>query len=130
MDERKERLAKTMANESRMIITEQIGVNCYQTNNPEVKSYTGEVRGNLPHGVGVVEYKNGAIYKGDLKEGVLSGFGRMLGDEFDYEGYFRHGIRDGAGVVKNKQGKIIEECHYEFGSNIKAKTASKGGVKV
>ena len=56
-------------------------------------------------GKGVIEYKLGWIYDGDIVLGVREGMGKMswpLGDY--YYGYFRQGKAEGNGIFQTSNG--------------------------
>jgi len=40
--------------------------------------YTGEGVGGIPHGIGVITFKDGGVYKGDMKNGTVKAPGPSL----------------------------------------------------
>ena len=47
-------------------------------------------------------------FEGTFSKGKLQGFGREISAEFDYEGDFKDGVKNGKGVMKHKNGDIYE----------------------
>lgn len=60
------------------------------------------------HGKGKLEFKDGKVYEGDFKEGLMTGEGELVNGNKIYKGGFRRGKQHGIGVYlptgKNGQG--------------------------
>lgn len=64
----------------------------------EIGTYEGERKNGLPHGQGVMTYKNGDIYNGTWENGVRQGFGLFMKKNGDYyEGDWLNGQKHGNG---------------------------------
>lgn len=97
----------------------------------EVGTYEGERKNGLPHGQGVMKYKNGGVYRGAWVNGVRQGWGimdwgreRYEGNWFndkehgngfyryydgrEYQGEWKGGKQSGKGVLKYKNGNRFE----------------------
>lgn len=62
-------------------------------------SYTGTMRGGLPHGRGVIELASGDRYEGDWADGVKSGRGIMAWANGDrYDGDWKDDTQSGHGI--------------------------------
>jgi hypothetical protein len=60
--------------------------------------YTGEGVGGVPHGKGVITFKEGGAYKGDMKNGKIDGQGTWTfahASNGRYVGAFENGKRHG-----------------------------------
>jgi len=61
--------------------------------------YEGEIKNNNADGIGVIYFKNGDRYEGELKDGKSNGIGTYyFYNGGRYEGLFKNGICDGYGT--------------------------------
>lgn len=77
------------------------GIMEYQNGN----KYTGftetdEKFNSVPHGNGEMQYNGGVWYKGDWDHGVYSGIGELNRMDLVYQGGFKNGHFEGAGILK------------------------------
>ena len=49
-------------------------------------TYEGQVKDGQPHGMGTKKWKNGTIYEGDFKKGLMEGKGEWKKNEEEYRG--------------------------------------------
>lgn len=69
--------------------------------------YFGQLKGNIPHGMGILRYSNGSAYKGQFKNGLKSGFGRLNHKSgFSYSGSWKDGKTFGKGELTYKNGDL------------------------
>lgn len=69
--------------------------------------YFGQLKGNIPHGEGILRYSNGSAYKGQFKNGLKSGFGVLNHKSgFSYSGSWKDGKTFGNGELRYKNGDI------------------------
>ena len=67
--------------------------------------YTGEGVGGVPHGKGVVKFKNGCTYDGDMKNGKCHGQGTLMFADGDrYVGAYENGRKHGQGTYSYANG--------------------------
>jgi hypothetical protein len=64
-------------------------------------SYFGDIENGKPHGFGVIKWKNGEIYAGNIREGERKA-GMLESDEFTYEGQFSDNKFQGWGQITSK----------------------------
>jgi len=72
--------------------------------------YTGEGVGGVPHGRGVITFKDGSVYKGDMKNGTIHGQGTWtfaFASYGRYVGAFENGAFHGQGTWTKAYG----ECY-------------------
>ncbi len=66
--------------------------------------YIGDVREALPHGVGEMFYENGDYYQGDFFYGKYDGYGvYMYAIGASYEGFFSYGKFHGVGTYRTER---------------------------
>jgi len=111
----------------------------YSVSLSDVLTYKGAWRNGAFHGYGVLEYRNGGLYRGHFKFGVKHGFGiytsssgyRYEGAWSDgkqtglakisykngdwYEGSVENGVRSGAGELSELSSKRIFNGHWKSG---------------
>ena len=81
--------------------------------------YEGEISRNLANGAGVLEYPNGDVYKGQFKNGLPHGQGKLYISDMcrDWEGSFEKGIPSLGGRIIFDDGvydKYQGECFKYF----------------
>lgn len=68
---------------------------------PDGGEYTGERKGELLHGSGVLKWPEGSFYKGEFQDGVIEGQGLLhASDGSIYEGEFKTGMLHGKGTFQ------------------------------
>jgi len=61
--------------------------------------YDGDYLNNLPHGQGLMKYRDGKLYRGEWKDGDRHGFGKLLYPNGDsYNGSWEAGKKSGTGT--------------------------------
>ena len=71
--------------------------------------YEGELKGAIPHGKGIANYKDGAIYDGYWNMGVRDSFGvHTTADKHVYTGQWKEGTKEGKGTLKFPNGNIYK----------------------
>ncbi|XP_010547556.1 PREDICTED: phosphatidylinositol 4-phosphate 5-kinase 7 [Tarenaya hassleriana] len=74
---------------------------------PNGDSYTGELKGELPHGRGKYSWSDGTFYEGDWEEGKISGKGKLKWSYgAEYEGDFSGGYLHGFGTLTSPDGSV------------------------
>ena len=69
--------------------------------------YIGELRDNVKHGVGRMEWADGQVYEGDFKNGLIHGEGTItLPSGEAYTGTFEREVRHGYGVLTRPNGDV------------------------
>jgi len=67
--------------------------------------YRGELKGRIPEGYGVFQYKDSSRYEGEFRNGLMEGFGRLSWpDGRTMEGNFSVGQMEGQGRCKWEDG--------------------------
>ena len=65
-------------------------------------TYEGDIKNNIPHGIGIYYYNNGDRYVGDCRFGFPDGFGKYnYSNGSYYMGFFSSGKRHGIGTFEN-----------------------------
>lgn len=73
-------------------------------------SYQGQMKNNVPHQKGRMEYDNGNLYEGEWRDGVHHGIGTMkYAAGCEYSGQWCNGIREGIGNFK----WLNLDCEYQ-----------------
>ena len=76
---------------------------------PSGAIYDGDMVNGVFEGKGRMLWNNGARYEGEFKNGLFHGQGRYEGkDGINYEGEFRNGVLDGQGRYESKDGSSYE----------------------
>lgn len=86
------------------------------------------VSGDCEMGIGIMKYKNGAVYIGEWWNGEMNGEGTMIwSDGSVYTGQFKHGMYHGNGTYYSKSdsedmtlytGDFFEEVPDGFGTKV------------
>lgn len=79
--------------------------------NMELKQgdYVGEISGTVPHGNGILNYKNGDRYNGRFLSGKPSGRGKMVYSNGNiYEGYWYEGLPQNNGRIRYANKDVYE----------------------
>ena len=95
-------------------------LSCDGMNEPSIKedatqcsfpsgAYKGDLKNGIPHGRGRMHWKNHNIYKGEWKEGHADGFGILRQPNgLRYEGYWKNDLQDGYGLCFYPNGDIYQ----------------------
>lgn len=71
--------------------------------------YEGEMKNGLRHGKGTLRYANGIVYEGDFVDGLPHGKGTLTFPNGDvYEGDFVQNERTGKGTLRFRNGNVYE----------------------
>nr|XP_043623541.1 phosphatidylinositol 4-phosphate 5-kinase 8-like isoform X2 [Erigeron canadensis] len=71
--------------------------------------YFGDVKGNIPHGVGRYTWSDGTVYDGNWEDGKMSGRGQISWSSGTiYEGEFSGGYLHGFGTLTNPDGSVYK----------------------
>jgi hypothetical protein len=66
----------------------------------KVGSYNGQIKKDLPHGNGIMDYRNGSRYNGQFSNGKKHGYGKLRNvDGSTYDGDFMNDLKDGYGKI-------------------------------
>jgi hypothetical protein len=85
------------------------GVLRFSKDDKVCKSYEGQFFEDLLHGKGVMLYKDGSMYEGEFRENKVIGTGRIVSENYEYEGDVVDGVKDGIGkIVYKKTGESYE----------------------
>ena len=76
--------------------------------------YEGEFKDDIPDGYGIIYFKDGSIYNGEIKKHP-EGFGLSDDKENYYKGQFKNGYKWGYGIFYLKQEKIIYKGEFKEG---------------
>jgi len=82
---------------------------------PDGSIFVGDKKGGLFDGEGILEWKNGDYYKGQFREGMYNGFGKLSTKAFVFEGYFKEGLFHGEGKLTFSNGTVYQG---EFKENL------------
>ena len=83
--------------------------------------YIGEMLNGIPHGKGIIYYKNGNIkYDGEFVNGKFEGNGKYIYENGEYYiGQWLNGNRHGKGIYYYKNGNIKYDGEYVNGERKK-----------
>ena len=62
----------------------------------------------MMEGIGRFEWPGGQIYEGGYKNDLKHGKGEIRMGEFVFKGIFENGKKEGEGILKKKDGKILK----------------------
>ena len=93
--------------------------------------YEGDSDQGHPHGSGVRHFRNGCVYEGTFKNGMMDGAGSMKNKEgrVFYEGEFKEGQRHGQGRFSTKSGVVYEGAWEDGERNGHGREMNKRGSK-
>lgn len=68
--------------------------------------YIGTFKGAAKHGHGVLKFKDGLEYKGQIEENIISGYGIAILKDRIYEGFWENNQKHGLGLEKCSDGRL------------------------
>jgi len=82
--------------------------------------YVGEVVDRKPNGWGKAYARDGSMYDGEWKDGLMHGKGQEFYPDgtLQYDGYYKDGFRDGRGVSYFKNGKVSFDGEWKRGKKV------------
>lgn len=96
--------------------------------------YCGEWAGDRCEGVGVFRFGDGAMYHGEVKDGVPEGWGVLEGGAGKegrwYEGQLRGGVPHGMGVEGTKNVPLVKLVRYKKGVLVGSTEGKEGAGAV
>ena len=70
-----------------------------------IKNYKGDYKDGLRDGKGRLEFIDGTVYEGQFENNKMHGYGKIFyKDGSIYQGNFRHNLRDGTGISRTRDG--------------------------
>ncbi|XP_008485287.2 MORN repeat-containing protein 3-like [Diaphorina citri] len=83
--------------------------------------YDGNMKDNLPDGIGMGYFQDDIYYYGKWKGGKFNGKGVLMSlNEYSYEGDFENGVRLGHGVYTNYQNGYVQKGFWANGSFVES----------
>ena len=91
----------------------------YLKNDPDIKSYCGEIKNGYITGKGTIAFTDGSVYFGDFIEGVPNGKGVFVDNDGSRQsGIYRNGDFTGEQIPETKIGCIFGNCINGYGSKL------------
>ena len=78
-------------------------------------TYSGEMKDNLPHGIGKLTFDDLRYYDGSFDNGKIQGYGKIYDEKgfIYYDGQWKDGKKDGYGTTFDAKGDTLRDGYWE-----------------